>query len=62
MGVLASHPLRWDPERWWATSAGAKGTLDEALSFLWTKLFFRVPPKGSHEERWAVPRSRPAEK
>lgn len=56
VGVFAARPALWDGDRWWETSGGAKATLGEAFSYVWTKLFFRPPPPGSHEERWAVPR------
>jgi len=57
VGVIAARPTTWDGSRWWATSAGAKGVIGETLSLVWTKLCFWPPPPGSHEERWAVPRS-----
>lgn len=57
VGIRSAVPSDYDAQRWWTTSAGAKGVLDEALSLTWTKLFFTPPPRGSHEERWAVPRT-----
>ena len=55
VGVLAAAPTEFDPRRWWTSSAGAKSTLGEAVSVLWTKCCFWPAPRGSHEERWAVP-------
>jgi uncharacterized SAM-binding protein YcdF (DUF218 family) len=57
VGVIAAQPHDGDGVRWWRSSGRAKGTLVEAAGFVWTKLFFRPPPPGSHEERWAVPRA-----
>jgi hypothetical protein len=52
VGVLAA---RDSPglSQWWRTAVGAREVLDEAIALAWTKLFFRPPPAGSHEERWA---------
>ena len=59
VGVIAAQPSAAystiDPQRWWASSAGAKATLGEALSLVWTTCCFWPAPAGSHEERWAVP-------
>lgn len=57
VGVFAARPRRYPLERWWATSDGAKSVLDEAIGLAWTKCCFRAPAPGSHEERWAVPKS-----
>ncbi len=56
IGVMAAIPEHLDPSRWWATSAGAKSVLGEAVSLAWTTCCFWPGPAGSHEERWAVPR------
>jgi hypothetical protein len=60
VGVMAATPGQYDPNRWWASSAGAKTVLDEVISMAWTKCCFWPPAAGSHEERWAVPRKAPA--
>ena len=54
VGIMAATPITYDPDAWWRTSAGAKEVLGEALSWLWTELFFRPGQPGSHEERWGV--------
>jgi len=59
VGVLAARPVEYDPQRWWASSAGAKTTLGEAVSVVWTKCCFWPAARGSHEERWAVPAAPP---
>ena len=55
VGILAARPVEYDPERWWRSSVGAKGVLQELVSGIWTQLFFWPGPPGSAEERWAVP-------
>ena len=40
VGVLAAPPRRYDVERWWLTSEGAKTVLGELLSLAWTKCCF----------------------
>jgi hypothetical protein len=57
IGVFASSPRPYRLERWWSTSDGAKTTVGELLSLAWTKCCFWPGPPGSHEERWAVPKS-----
>jgi hypothetical protein len=57
IGVLAATPRSYRLERWWSTSEGAKSTVGELLSLAWTKCCFWPGPPGSHEERWAVPKS-----
>lgn len=61
VGVIAVEPYNHETTRWWKTSAGAKSVLGEAISVMWTACCFWPPAPGSHEERWAVPRSRPVE-
>ena len=55
VGVLVAPPSEYDPARWWATSAGAKAVMGEALSVAWTRCCFWPAPRGSFSERWAVP-------
>jgi hypothetical protein len=55
IGVLAGTPRRSDPRRWWTTSDGAKAVWLESASVVWTWCCFTPPPRGSHEERWAMP-------
>ncbi|MDQ6639062.1 MAG: hypothetical protein M3Z15_05275 [Pseudomonadota bacterium] len=57
VGIFAARPRRYSLERWWATSDGAKSVLDEAFGLAWTKCCFWPSAPGSHEERWAVPKS-----
>ena len=56
VGVFAARPSDYDADSWWQTSTGVRDVLDQAIGLLWVKCFFRPPPPGSHEERWAVPR------
>ena len=59
VGVLAAAPRRYDVDRWWLTSEGAKSVLGELLSLTWTKCCFWPGAAGSHEELWAVPKPAP---
>lgn len=52
IGILASQPTDYDPAAWWRTSTGAKTVITELISWIWTELFFRPGPQGSHEEKW----------
>ena len=52
VGILAARPSGYDPDAWWATSVGAKSVLSEAISWVWTALFFHPGAPGSHEETW----------
>jgi hypothetical protein len=55
IGIIALPPSTYDSEAWWNTSAGAKTVLSEALSWLWTVLYFRPASSGSHAEKWGGP-------
>jgi hypothetical protein len=55
VGIVAGAPREFEVARWWTTSESGKATLNEAGSLLWTVCCFWPPPRGSHEERWAVP-------
>ena len=57
VGIFAARPRRYPLERWWSTSDGAKAAIGELLSLGWTSCCFWPPAPGSHEERWAVPKS-----
>jgi hypothetical protein len=50
VGVMAAKPLDYDPEHWWDTSMGAKTTLGEAFSVVWTVCCF-WPGKSESGER-----------
>jgi hypothetical protein len=39
VGILAVPPRDYDPARWWASSAGAKSTIVEALGWAYEALF-----------------------
>jgi len=54
VGILAARPIDYDPDAWWKTSTGAKSVISEAISWIWTKLFFQPPAQGSHEEKWGL--------
>lgn len=43
IGVLASRVPDYDAAHWWRTSVGARDVLDQAIGFVWVKLFFRPP-------------------
>lgn len=55
IGILAARPSEYDPAAWWRSSTGAKTVIGEAISWLWTVLFFHPGPPGSHEEKWGPP-------
>ena len=57
IGIVAARPSAYDPEGWWRSSLGAKTVLSEAISWLWTEIFFDPPEPGSLEEMWARPRA-----
>lgn len=59
VGVMAALPVAYDPAHWWQSTAGVKSVLGELIGTTWTYCCFWPPPAGSHEERWAVPRSTP---
>jgi hypothetical protein len=40
VGVLAIAPQDYSEARWWRTSTGAREVAEQALGFLWVKLFF----------------------
>jgi uncharacterized SAM-binding protein YcdF (DUF218 family) len=54
VGIIAAAPRGYDPAAWWRTSLGAKDVLGEAISWLWTELFFHPGAPGSQEEKWGV--------
>ena len=55
VGILSAGPSTYDEGSWWRTSLGAKTVLSEAVSWLWTVLFFHPPPAGSENEKWGDP-------
>ena len=59
VGVFAAVPAHFDADRWWETSAGVKAVLGEMVGMAWTHCCFWPGAPGTHEERWAVPRSAP---
>lgn len=40
VGILASRPATYPPDRWWTTSAGVKAVVGEALAVAWTACCF----------------------
>ena len=40
VGVLAARPPEYEPQRWWATSAGAKAVVGETVGLAWTACCF----------------------
>lgn len=40
VGVLAARPSGHDPQRWWASSIGAKAVLGETIGLAWTTCCF----------------------
>ena len=54
VGILATAPAEYDPERWWASSTGAKTVLGETIALAWTVCCFHPPAAGSHVERWGA--------
>ncbi len=59
VGIIAGAPHETDIVHWWRTSEAAKQVLSETLGLAWTQCCFWPAPRGSHEERWAVPRAAP---
>ena len=53
VGIVALRPSTYDPEKWWATSAGVKTVIPEAFAWLWAAIFFRAPERGSPAEKWS---------
>lgn len=52
IGILAAKPTAYDPDAWWTTSTGAKTVVMEAISWVWTGVFFHPPALGTHQEKW----------
>jgi hypothetical protein len=40
IGVIAVERSGYDPRRWWSTSEGVRAVLDEALSYLYLRIYF----------------------
>jgi hypothetical protein len=57
VGIRAAVPQPQALDRWWTGSETAKTTIGELLGLMWTECCFWPPPAGSHEERWAQPKS-----
>lgn len=53
IGVRATAPRSYEPERWWRTTAGAKSVLTEAIGLAWVTCCFDPGPPGSRREKWA---------
>jgi len=57
VGIRSTEPRQFDAPHWWRSSAAFKAQIGEALSLAYTHCCFWPAPRGSHEERWAVPPS-----
>jgi hypothetical protein len=55
VGIRSTEPRQFDAQHWWRSSAAFKSQLGEALSLAYTHCCFWPAPRGTHEERWAVP-------
>jgi hypothetical protein len=51
IGVLAASESSYDTQSWWLSSEGARDVLDQAIEFVWAKLFF-WPSNDPSRERW----------
>ena len=40
VGVLAARPREYEPQRWWASSAGARAVIGETVGLAWTTCCF----------------------
>jgi hypothetical protein len=40
VGVISKSVAFYDPDRWWTTSAGVRSLLNEAIAYVYYKLFF----------------------
>jgi hypothetical protein len=40
VGVLSARPPDYEPQRWWATSAGARAVVGETIALAWTTCCF----------------------
>ncbi|NJK96302.1 MAG: DUF218 domain-containing protein [Bacteroidales bacterium] len=40
VGIIASVPDDYDPEKWWKTSNGVRSVIDETIAYLYAFLFF----------------------
>jgi len=41
IGVISVEDESYDPDRWWAYSAGVRGVVGETVAYLYARLFFR---------------------
>ena len=41
VGIIAVEPQDYDPQRWWASSAGFRAVTDELIAYLYARLIFR---------------------
>ena len=44
VGIIAVAPQDYDPERWWASSAGFRGVTAEMIAYLYARFVFRAKP------------------
>jgi hypothetical protein len=46
VGIISFPDVTYDPHEWWKTSNGFKSTIDEAISYCYTKLIFSLRKRG----------------
>jgi hypothetical protein len=49
VGVISYQDETYDPCQWWKTSNGFKSTIDEAISYCYTKLIFSIKAHGEFQ-------------
>jgi hypothetical protein len=49
VGVLAHPDDRYDPKRWWASSAGFEQVLSEGIAYLYARILFHPPSTGRQD-------------
>lgn len=60
IGIYAAAPQNFELTHWWRTSDGAKSVITELIGNAWVICCFKPGERGSHYEKWAVEKSRPA--
>lgn len=60
IGIYAAAPHRFQLDKWWKTSDGAKTVITELIGNVWVACCFYPGEPGSHYEKWAIEKSTPA--